>query len=167
MRFSLCRHVGAVAGLRAQVYACARDACVWVCALARCTFGNRRGTRACECTEPYICHECALCHSVCAVSGKHPRLLRLAPHLITARHTYATTTNHQLQDSSPILEAFGNAKTVYNDNSSRFGKFIAVKYSAKGGLSGAAITDCMDMEYCPPRTFFLRSIFLPCALRSR
>merc|ERR1712072_46519 len=45
----------------------------------------------------------------------------------------------QIVATNPILESYGNAKTARNDNSSRFGKFIRIHFTASGKLAGCDI----------------------------
>lgn len=52
------------------------------------------------------------------------------------------TLEEQIVQTNPVLEAFGNAKTVRNNNSSRFGKFIRTHFSGSGKLAGGDIEHC-------------------------
>ncbi|KAL2101664.1 hypothetical protein ACEWY4_003425 [Coilia grayii] len=63
------------------------------------------------------------------------------------------TLEDQIIQANPLLEAFGNAKTVRNDNSSRFGKFIRIHFGMTGKLASADIETYMLLLTTNPYDF--------------
>ncbi|KAG2734330.1 hypothetical protein G9P44_002336 [Scheffersomyces stipitis] len=62
-----------------------------------------------------------------------------SPEKIRDISTHSRTIDTRILQANPILESFGNAKTIKNNNSSRFGKFIQIYFSSRGEISRANI----------------------------
>ncbi|RUS79659.1 hypothetical protein EGW08_012582, partial [Elysia chlorotica] len=74
-------------------------------------------------------------------SGKTESTNLLLHHLTALSHKglHGSGVEQTILGAGPVLEAFGNAKTVHNNNSSRFGKFIQVNYKQNGMVHGAIV----------------------------
>ncbi|XP_064649204.1 unconventional myosin-IXAa-like isoform X26 [Lineus longissimus] len=74
-------------------------------------------------------------------SGKTESTNLLLHHLtaISQKGLHGSGVEQTILGAGPVLEAFGNAKTVHNNNSSRFGKFIQVNYRENGMVHGAIV----------------------------
>jgi myosin-5 len=73
-------------------------------------------------------------------AGKTEATKLIIRYLVSAGNNGDTTLEQQIVQSNPVMEAFGNAKTMRNNNSSRFGKLMSLKFSTNGArISGASI----------------------------
>ncbi|XP_061172961.1 unconventional myosin-IXa-like [Saccostrea echinata] len=74
-------------------------------------------------------------------SGKTESTNLLLHHLtaLSQKGSHGSGVEQTILGAGPVLEAFGNAKTVHNNNSSRFGKFIQVNYKENGMVHGAIV----------------------------
>lgn len=114
--------------------------------------------------DPHVYETSCMAYRGLAVDGKHQSILvsgesgagKTETVKIVMRHLSSVTSGagekssrvvQRVLDGQPLLEAFGNAKTVRNDNSSRFGKFIQMEFdvedATQAAFSGRAIPNCV------------------------
>ncbi|CAG8639097.1 5958_t:CDS:10 [Funneliformis mosseae] len=77
-------------------------------------------------------------------AGKTENTKKVIQYIATIASDNANTKTYgrleqQILQANPILESFGNAQTIRNNNSSRFGKFIRIEFNSGGQISGANI----------------------------
>jgi hypothetical protein len=70
-------------------------------------------------------------------AGKTENTKFMINYLVSNYGSGQSSLDSKIIESNPLLEAFGNAKTVRNNNSSRFGKFIEVHFNEKHIVDGA------------------------------
>ncbi len=67
-------------------------------------------------------------------AGKTESSKLLVQYLAAVNKSSSNLITEQILEASPLLESFGNAKTVWNDNSSRFGKYLEILYKVRQNL---------------------------------
>ena len=67
------------------------------------------------------------------------KVIQYMASVTTERSGHEGTLEERIIQANPILESFGNAQTVRNNNSSRFGKFIRLEFNSSGSIAGANI----------------------------
>ncbi|KAI0211434.1 Unconventional myosin-VI [Lamellibrachia satsuma] len=73
-------------------------------------------------------------------AGKTESTKYILKYLTESWGTHAGPIEQRIIESNPLMEAFGNAKTVRNNNSSRFGKFVEIHMDAKYQVCGGYIS---------------------------
>jgi len=92
-------------------------------------------TESAKMVMQYLAHRAGPTVSAAAFRGKQG-----SSNGTTNRAAVSVPIEEQVLESNPLLEAFGNAKTARNDNSSRFGKFVEIDFDAGGRVTGASIS---------------------------
>ena len=77
-------------------------------------------------------------------AGKTEAAKRIMQYIATVSKS-SDASSQRIKDmvlaTNPLLEAFGNAKTLRNDNSSRFGKYLELQFDSTGHPIGAHVTN--------------------------
>ncbi|XP_053404293.1 unconventional myosin-XVI-like isoform X4 [Mercenaria mercenaria] len=83
------------------------------------------------------------CHVISGESGagKSESCKYIIQHLLRVAGSEETNLNSKVNQVNPLLEAFGNAVTVMNNNSSRFGKYVELNFTKEGKVCGAKISE--------------------------
>ncbi|KAL5473815.1 hypothetical protein EMCRGX_G028372 [Ephydatia muelleri] len=74
-------------------------------------------------------------------SGKTETTKLIIQYLASINKHSSNLISEQILEATPLLESFGNAKTVQNNNSSRFGKYLEIYFDAQGLITGARLSE--------------------------